>query len=129
MARTLALSACVWASKSTIWLWDYLRYARFNSIIFFFSFWNLQDQKVHRHFGSSQLGTSWNQPLCLLNTRDEQHTLSQPTRRSLVNSQKNKKITAYQKQGKHGTWQEVLKHASTLKQKRIQDRGSVAKTC
>ena len=26
-------------------------------------FWNLQDQKVHRYFGSSQLGTSWNQPL------------------------------------------------------------------
>ena len=29
----------------------------------FFFFWNLQDQKVHRYFGSSQLGTSWNQPL------------------------------------------------------------------
>ena len=28
-----------------------------------FFFWNLQDQKVHRYFGSSQLGTSWNQPL------------------------------------------------------------------
>ena len=27
-------------------------------------FWDLQDQKVHRYFGSSQLGTSWNQPLC-----------------------------------------------------------------
>ena len=30
----------------------------------FFFFWNLQDQKVHRYFASSQLGTSWNQPLC-----------------------------------------------------------------
>ena len=27
-------------------------------------FWNLQDQKVQRYFGSSQLGTSRNQPLC-----------------------------------------------------------------
>ena len=32
--------------------------------LFFFFFWNLQDQKVHRYFGSSQLGTSRNQPLC-----------------------------------------------------------------
>ena len=29
-----------------------------------FFFWNLQDQKVHRYVGSSQLGTSRNQPLC-----------------------------------------------------------------
>ena len=31
---------------------------------FFFFFWNLQDQKLHRYVGSSQLGTSRNQPLC-----------------------------------------------------------------
>ena len=29
-----------------------------------FFFWNVQDQKVHRYVGSSQLGTSRNQPLC-----------------------------------------------------------------
>ena len=29
-----------------------------------FFFGNLQDQKVHRYVGSSQLGTSRNQPLC-----------------------------------------------------------------
>ena len=32
--------------------------------MYLFLFWNLQDQKVHRYVGSSQLGTSRNQPLC-----------------------------------------------------------------
>ena len=48
-----------------------------NSLLVFLCFFgNLQDQKVHRYFRSSQLGTSWNQPLCST-PRDEQHTLSQ----------------------------------------------------
>ena len=33
-------------------------------VFFLFCCWNLQDQKVHRYVGSSQLGTSRNQPLC-----------------------------------------------------------------
>ena len=55
--------------------------------VFIVFFWNLQDQKVHRYFGSSQLGNSRNQPLCstpeMSNTR--YHSLPK------------QKITAYQK--------------------------------